>query len=243
MQVSNPVRDIVFIMEKLSVITSYYNRPENLKRYIESLRKSDKNGVEFWLIEYGERSEETQDLTNEGINYGFVPGNNLFSTAKCHNAGVRAADGRWLLKQDVDCIVPSRNFYQKLAEELKNKSWTYFMNIGVKNYLHGNQAFGNQWVCSKQAYNIIGGEPEFHGYGFEDYVFLYKLAKLRDRAFVLKFNEINVTDVIRDQLARVKNKETDFYMLHKNHRRVANDYWRASVENKRRAFEICRKLT
>jgi hypothetical protein len=207
--------------KQISVITSYHNRPDNLLKFKESI-KGIRN-VDFIIIGWNQ--------------------NTPFSTAKCHNDAIEHVKTEWIIKQDVDCIVPYQGFYNDIIKHLRNKPYDYFMNIGVKNYLGSKEnRWGNEWVCTKEAYLEVGGEPEFTGYYGEDYAFLYKLAKLKNPNFKLEYNEENVGDVIRDELARKKNLEHSFYFLHNDHERDRDNLYADYIKNKKLLYQICKEL-
>jgi hypothetical protein len=207
----------------LSVITSYYNRPENRRLFKESIKDIDRSQVEFIIVSY----------IGEPFN---------FSTGRLHNLGVSKARGKWIVKQDIDCVIKDKGHYYKLIEHLKDKPDTYFMNIGVKSYLgNDNDAFGNEYVCSKVAYNEVGGEPEFKGYFGEDYAMLYKLAKYADKTYKLNYDCGNVDNIIKRDLARVKNKENDFYYIHNKHK-MWPDKLQDYKRNKKLLYKICQEL-
>ncbi|MFX0132983.1 MAG: glycosyltransferase family A protein [Candidatus Hodarchaeota archaeon] len=212
-------------MIELSVITSYYNRPEALEKFLNQpfFKWETTNPVEFIIEKWD--------------------GKEIFSTSICHNRAVRKAKGKWILKQDIDCTC-SFIQYLRILEELKDKPYTFFMNIGCENYLC-DLGFpqGNLYVCSKQAYQEVGGEPEWSGYGWEDYVILYKLAKLADPKLKLNYNETNVTKIIRDQIARKLNKEfKHFSFYHWPHPYDNLSYTALTEENRKKCYLICKEL-
>lgn len=207
----------------LSVITSYYDRPAALRVFKEFVKSVDNENVEFIIEEW---KSET-----------------IFSTAWCHNMAVVKANGKWILKQDIDCICDP-GLYDKIIELVSDKDDRFFANFGCKNYL-SDIGFpqGNQYLCSKDAYIHVDGEPEFTGYGMEDYCMLYKLAKYNDPEFMLDYNERNIDSVIRDHLTRPLNRVyKDYFFMHREHPRCKKEIRSKWLTNKRELYKICREL-
>lgn len=209
----------------LSVITSYYNRPKALDRFKNYIEKVKNQNIEFIIEEW---KEDT-----------------MFSTAICHNRAVEKSKGKWILKQDIDCIC-EYSLYDRILDLIKDKDYTFFANFGCINYVRAGKTdfpTGNQYICSKQLYLKIYGEPEFNGYGHEDYAFLYKLAKFQDENFKLEYNENNVDAIIRDQLARKLNKQyKDYFFTHIDHERQPKEMRIKFIENKQKLYEICKEV-
>jgi predicted glycosyltransferase involved in capsule biosynthesis len=209
----------------LSVITSYYNRPKSYKKFNDfALKASEYNkNIQFIIDEWKE--------------------NKMFSTAICHNRAVHSSEGKWILKIDIDCNCELQMF-DKIFDLIKDKDYTFFANFGCKNYnFAGDLGFpcGNQYLCSKQAYLEIGGESEWYGYGWEDYAFLYKLAKLQDPNFKLDYTQSDITNVIRDQLARKLNeKYKDIYFYHELHERIRTP--EQTKQNRINLYNLCKEL-
>lgn len=208
----------------LSVITSFYDRSFVLYRYKQFISRMNDPRIEFVLIDWND---------SDGV----------FSTAKCHNAAVLKSKGQWIQKMDIDCYCDPIMFC-KILDLVKDKDDTFFANFGCKGYL-GDIGFpqGNQYLCSKKAYTEVGGEPEFIGYGSEDYCFLYKLAKYADKNFKLEYSTpVQLSISIHENLARKLNKTyKDIYFIHQDHARNTSliKYFQ---ENKNKMFEICKKL-
>lgn len=206
----------------LSVITSYYDRPDALEKYNNFIATIKNPKIEF-IIEKWEEPE-------------------MFSTAICHNRACIKSTGEWILKMDIDCYTDGK-MLEKILTLIENKDKYFFTNFGCKDYL-GDLGFpqGNQYLCSKYLYLCVDGEPDFYGYGFEDYCILYKMAKIN------LFNcEYNTPDelyiIIRDLIARKLNKEyQEYYFFHNDHERQNYEMRKMADENKIKMFEICREF-
>ncbi len=202
---------------KLTVITSYYKRFENLKLWLKNIIKN--KDIEF-IIEEGQE-------------------NKMFSTAICHNRAVKKSTGKWILKQDIDCYV-DKDFYIRLINHLKDKDDDYFMVIPAKGYKKGG---GTQWVCLRKKYIEVGGEPEFDGYYGEDYVLIYKLYRLLNNK--LKFNENNCGEILSD-LSKKKNNEAlkqGFFMKHNSiNSNYEKGYFKNASKNYDRMYNLCRQI-
>jgi hypothetical protein len=208
----------------ISIITSYYDRPKRLFRYNAFIKTVNNPNIEFILREWPFPDE-------------------VFSTAKCHNSAVEDAEGKWILKMDLDCSF-ELSMIDKIIDLVKDKDYKFFANFGCKSYL-GDIGFpqGNQYLCSKQAYIDIGGEAPLDGYGCEDYLFLYMLTKYQKPGFKLEYEDQESLYVsIRDNIARKLNqKYKDIYFSHQYHERNTK-LTKYMDQNKRKMFEICNGL-
>jgi hypothetical protein len=212
---------------KLNIITSYHNRPKNRELFFDSVVKLPRHLDLNFIFE---------NWDEEGT----------FSTGKLHNRSVaRVPDNEWILKQDVDCV-GNEDFYTRLLKHLEDKPDDFFMNIGVigYNFVDKNKNYpqGNQWLMKKKLYQDAGGEPEWVGYGFEDYALLYRVTKHLDKNFKLDYNESNVSNVIRDQLARPLNQKNPEFFLYHNDHPYEGDFYKYAKENRKNLYNLCRGL-
>jgi hypothetical protein len=222
----------------LSVITSYYNRFDNLKLWLENIVYNA--NIEFIIASNDFSKIDFEIMDRYNIKYIERLIKKDFNIGDLHNLAIDYSEGKWLLKKDIDCYIDNK-FYIKLINHLKGKDDNYFMNIPCKNYKNGG---GSQWVCSKKKYIEVEGEPEFDGYGFEDTVLLYKLYRQNNPK--LKFKNNNCHDIILNKVSKIKNQEAmkqGFFMNH-NPINIKNNinYFKNISKNYDKMYEICKLI-
>jgi len=204
-------------MKLLTVVTSYRNRPEDLKRFDNDIHLQ--RAIDYLLVE--------QD------------NNGLFNTGKLHNIAVREAKTKFVLKKDIDCTMSLQSM-KNLLKLLKKADDTFFMNIGI-----GGSKWGCQWCCSRETYLKVGGEPEWPGFFGEDYGILCKLKKHLDPQFKLEYNERTLCRQIAEHIARPMNREAEekgIYMIHHDHPVRPKEELKQASKNFDKLYQLCGKL-
>lgn len=198
-------------MHRLSIIVPYYNRPEALKRFQEATKDLSK---EFFDIIISEVPTE-----NSG----------KFNTARAFNEGVEQAQTEWVMKNDVDCIAEKSELYQWVHSAIQTMNTRNFMILGAK-YLNPDGSLrntkhhcGNEFICTKTVWKLIGKVPEWTGYGFEDYLFEYSLMNnLSPDSVTLSdcTTPREMTNKFRDQYLKPENNKHPYWFLHHYHKPV-----------------------
>lgn len=229
--------------KKLSVITSYRDRIESLEKYCDSIKLVGKDYIEFNIVSLGDNSEQAQALCKDhGINFHYIDYNGIFSTGMAHNIGVKKSEGEWILKQDVDCYF-TENKYPDIIKYIEKENSDYLI-IGCNN----EWQCGNMYIIKKEDYLKIEGEPEWTGFGFEDYQFLYRVHKYFNPSFKLKkYNQSDIHVYIREQIVKPKNykifKKTRLVFEHLDHpRHTGSDYWKQTQINKMKLWESIKDI-
>ena len=179
----------------LSVITSYFARPDALDRFLAEISPvKDSMDIEFII------SEHKSDKLS-------------FSTGKLHNTAVKQAKGDVILKQDIDCTFTN---YKKLYDYVKEKQT--LVNVGVT-YNNCKVPYGNEFAMPRYQWP---SEPEWVGYGWEDYALIAKWMVQNGEKQVLRLVMkgiplLHCTNVFRDGIARKKNAQSQFSMFHHDH--------------------------
>ncbi len=204
----------------ITIISSYYNRFENLKRYCENLKKNNLSNIEIIICGIF-NNIEIQYLKQFNFIQIYHYSRKTFSTGFFQNQAIEKSSNKWILKQDIDCI-PEKGLYQDVINFIKNADWKDYKIYGVK-YLEKDRRSasrfwcGNEVLFSKKAWQKIGKILEWE-YGWEDYAFEYKLEKLKNPSFYIQGIDIhNITNKIRDELVRKKNNENKYWFLHFYH--------------------------
>jgi len=104
-----------------SIIVPVYNRPDELKELIISLKNQRFKEFELLVVEDGsvEKSDSLVEEFNKEINIVYLFQDNT-GPAIARNKGMELASGEYLLFIDSDCIAPE-GWLESLYAELKNK--------------------------------------------------------------------------------------------------------------------------
>lgn len=195
----------------LTVVSSYRNRLNHLKEFCKSV-KGVNEAVKFIVVFLGDKEQEAIKVCFDAdIEVIYKDYHGAFNTAMAHNIGFNAADTEWVMKQDIDCLAPSPDFYDYILKEI-GKCKDYLI-VGVNGHVTGNE-----FVVRKKDWLAVGRCPEFDGLGWEDYAFEYKLHKYFHPDFQVSSIEF-VTNCIRDEIVKVKNNELSMRLKHIPHQK------------------------
>jgi len=133
-------------IDMLTTITPYWNRPEQLKIWLQALRGAGNVNVQHLLIVRGteEIPPDIMDVTNLRICKYQEGGNE--SIGHFHNIGAELADTEWIMKLDVDCL-PHLHYFSSLIPILiaaKRREW---FNGGM---LYVNEQFSKMHLREDQ---------------------------------------------------------------------------------------------
>ena len=204
----------------ITIITSYYNRFENLKKYCESLAKENLKNIKVIICGVFNTFEMQYLLAFQFIEY-YNFNRKEFKTGFFQNQAIEKVNTEWILKQDIDCIA-EKGLYLEALRFVKTADWKEYKIYGAKYYdKYGKQAnrfeCGNEVLFSKKAWQEVGKIPEWDYY-CEDYAFEYRLEKLRNPDFYIPgINQNNVAVKIRDELVIKKNNENKYWFKHNWH--------------------------
>lgn len=211
-------------MAEITIISSYRNRSQSLLNFCKSIQNLDRKKFDIIIVSLGDENQSDISLCRANhINFHYVDYHDTFNTGMGHNIGVNLAKTKWILKQDIDCVCEDVSFYHTLNTIKNDFSDNDFLNIGVfYNEIQKATPYGNEFFFTKSLWEKIGGSPNtFVGYGWEDYAVLYHMEKIRNPEFRLSYDKLNCNSIIRDQLARIKNKEAfekyKLFLIHKHH--------------------------
>jgi predicted glycosyltransferase involved in capsule biosynthesis len=231
----------------MTIISSYRDRIESLRRFCDSVKNVDKSKFEFIVVSLGDDNDEAKRLCiDSGVMFVYVDYKKVFNTAKAHNIGVMMSSHEWIMKQDIDCVA-SDGFYEYLSKHLSDKDSNYYMCLGVY-YLdeHGNKKNrtpeGNEFVFNRNLWNRINEFVEFDGYGWEDYATLYAFEKELDKNFVLShYSESDINNTIKHEIRDKKNLQASYlgiYLTHYYHDRKTNtEYFLRNKDNKKLLYK------
>jgi hypothetical protein len=192
----------------VSIVVPYHNRPDHLELFLREHSRLDPKYFEIVV----------QD---EGIDE-----NGFFNTGRCQNNAIEKSQAEWIMKVDVDCLPSTLELYNSLIPIVMKNDVKDYRIFGVE-YLNARgqtlpyRFCGNEYFFSKESWKKVGGVPEFPSYGYEDYAFEYSLEKNRNPDFVIDgITEDNASNMVRDNLTMVKNKESlPYYYFHRFHNR------------------------
>jgi glycosyltransferase involved in cell wall biosynthesis len=195
-------------VETLEVIIPYHDREENLAKLVESIKKVDNTKITFAVA-------------------NLIPVEH-FNTGKAFNIGAQKSYSKWIMKNDVDCIA-TPDLYMEAWEKIQDMDEKDYLIFGAK-YLDENgnpseqEECGNEFVCSKQAWQDIGGVPEWTGYGWEDYAFELELEKNRNPLLRVPYfpTPAALANWIKENIVIPKNKDNKHWFNHHWHKREIN---------------------
>jgi hypothetical protein len=214
---------------KISVITPYFNRPEMLARFIrENIEKHHYLTNVEWIITTTKKHAD-EIKTDAKV---CVIEDDKVSLGRMRNIAVEQAAGEYVLKQDIDCQ------FDMLPELLKEKTYQEpIMNIGVRYTDKVEQAYGNEYLIRRDIWLKAGGEPEWDGYGWEDYGLMAKIIGRTGIDYSKIMSVDTCTDFFRDNVARVLNRQHRYWMFHHKHN-YDGAFTSKMHENKQKFFDL-----
>ncbi|MGY6559409.1 MAG: glycosyltransferase [Nitritalea sp.] len=109
-----------------SLIVPVYNRPDELRALLESLRMQQFRDFEVWVVEDGSTlsAEKVAEAFAQEfpVHYLRIPNS---KQGFARNAGMQRAKGNYLLTVDSDVLLPE-NFFVKLQQALQKEDWDAF---------------------------------------------------------------------------------------------------------------------
>ncbi|EIM75377.1 glycosyl transferase family protein [Nitritalea halalkaliphila LW7] len=109
-----------------SLVVPVYNRPDELRELLESVRQQSFRDFEVWVVEDGSTIPSQhliQEFAQEFPLYYLPIPNSKQGFAR--NAGMRRAHGKYLLTVDSDVLLPE-NFFENLHRTLLHEDWDAF---------------------------------------------------------------------------------------------------------------------
>jgi hypothetical protein len=209
---------------KIGVITSYFDRPQALSRYLSEVNECKENNVE-WYLSTPERClfevARAVSMCGNNKNIKIVPSVSQSFGALKNIAAEMANKNQCdiLIKQDIDCTCKS---YNEIAALLTKDN--RIVNVGVADN-ESMPAFGNEYCVYTYDWIMCGGEPEWDGYGWEDYGFIAKLlcytgnTEMVDKVMRGVIMQ-ECTQRFRDGIARALNQKHKLFMVHHPHEKI-----------------------
>jgi hypothetical protein len=206
----------------IAAITAYYNRPDALRRYLTEITRCEETDVRWYI---GTTSDELWTISHIITDYQHLRGllhiaiAPILSLGAMRNAAVKHAHNHGIqtvVKQDIDCTC--ENYHEIAAYGAHG-----FINVGVTDGT-GSRPYGNEYSMPTKVWLECGGEPEWSGYGWEDYALIAEMMYLTGQRDHLREVMKGVpleqcTNVFRDKIARKLNERHTLSMVHHYHER------------------------
>ena len=176
----------------LSVVIPTFERPDNLKKCLESLSYQNQIGAPSFEIIVSDDSESSDSIILVEKEFPKV----VFGKGKKNgpagnrNAGVRRAKGVWIIFTDDDCIA-DKNFLNAYSKAIKDnpkailfegkiypdrprKTWAECCPENS----HGDMFWTSNLCVKKDVFNKVGGFDERFKVAYEDIDFAYRVNSL-----------------------------------------------------------------
>jgi len=176
-------------MNKITLVSPYYNSPELIKEQIiiwESYSDIVKQNLTIILVDDGSEKE-----AKNYINIDLIRDNNVdfrlyrilenkgWNSYGANNLGICMADTKWILRVDLDWIIPNNVMESIINNQTLsyNDKKMYKFNAVYHNTDEKVECGPNIFLIPKWLFWVVGGyDEDFSGnYGWADILFLYLL--------------------------------------------------------------------
>lgn len=143
----------------LTTVTPYWNRPDMLKGWLESIRGAAHPEVEHWIYFIGENPPPWWNQAVAGLPVRTIPRSEPpgFSIGHYHNIAAISADTEWIMKMDID-TVPNVRYFRHLLPVLHSAKEREWFNGGMI-YLSRSASNRLQMPVSESTYSSIMAVP------------------------------------------------------------------------------------
>ena len=179
-------------MSPLSIITTYYNQQEMLKKQIElwesycdNMTNCLNDNIKFIVVDDHSRIPPDKDMLKKSyldISLYTITDNIFFNVPGAVNLGAFMAETPWILKQDMDTTISQeslRKLLDVLSEDKGNTIYKYYRTNGTKNSSPNKIAPGQFCIRKKDFWRIGGWDEDFCGkYGMNDPAFFFRAKQM-----------------------------------------------------------------